>query len=70
MTKQWIQDNFTIIDNQVVVFETENESLVCDLDWLATTITNSNTYTDLSSLAIANQGWQKIFDQWNEKGLI
>jgi hypothetical protein len=43
---------------------------VCDVDWLAGTISGANTYADLSALPIASQGWQKVFDQWKEKGLI
>lgn len=28
------------------------------------------TYSALSALPIALQGWQKIFDQWKTKGII
>lgn len=70
MTREWIEQNFTVSDGGVTVYTSLEVDITCGLDWLAETIGTAKTYADLSALPIAAQGWQKVFDYWKERGII
>jgi hypothetical protein len=70
----WIKNNFPQFRDEFVVYQTDEGEF--------TTISETNIqllfgdldappkYEVLSAMPIAKQGWQPIFDQWKEKGLI
>ena len=71
----WLSQTFPILPNgQVLVFQ-DAPSLLIAYD-PANAATNFPsvavvpTHAALSGLAIAKQGWQKIFDQWKANGII
>lgn len=72
MTKTWIQANFPARDipNTVAVMAEGPGEIVVDIDWLAGQIGTAATYADLTALAISAQGWQKVWDQWKQKGIV
>lgn len=73
MMGDWIMQHFAPDGyGGVIVYEEDSGWLSCDPNWLAGTLgsTVPPTYAALSALPIASQGWQKIFDQWKERGIV
>jgi hypothetical protein len=74
VTVNWVQTNFeSLADGSVIVMRDGDDFTTCDPNWLSqntTAISDPPTYDKLSSLPMALQGWQKIFDQWKEKGIV
>jgi hypothetical protein len=70
----WLSTNFTQFEGDNYTFYSdENGFIVSDINFVAEQLNGCSTpptYTEVSALAIALQGWQRIFDQWKEKGLI
>lgn len=72
MTSTWLESTFQMIGDRVIVYEDSTSWTDVDPNWLASQQPTSNppTYAELSALEIASQGWQKVFDQWKEKGIV
>ena len=70
----WLNDHFVHgPPSVVIVYQQGNTALVYDpvnaaMDFPS--VAPVPTHAVLSSLTIAAQGWQKIFDQWKTNGLI
>jgi hypothetical protein len=71
--KDWITNNFPSSPyGGVIVYQDDSGFVSCDAQWLASVLgdTVPPTYEGLSALPLAQQGWQRIFDQWKEKGIV
>ena len=72
----WLQDTFKTVDGGLVIVFTDpvtNGAIGFDPANAATifpSVAVVPTHAALSGLAIASEGWQKIFDQWKAKGII
>lgn len=72
--EQWLLTSFPNDGTNIVVYSESYLSVVINVADV-TTIFGSITsappaYAALSSLPIALQGWQKVFDQWKESGIV
>jgi hypothetical protein len=58
----------------VIVYQDDTGYLSCDPSVFGSQafagVSAPPTYAALSQLAIASEGWQKVFDQWKARGLI
>ena len=70
----WLIDNLPPIGvGQVCVYTDDTGSIGFDPSdpaGMFSTISQPPTYTALSALPCAAQGWQKVFDQWKQSGLV
>ena len=70
----WLKANFTGIANEVIVYQGANGFNGYDptdpAGYFTSITTTPPTYTELSALPCAAEGWQKIFDQWKARGII
>jgi hypothetical protein len=71
---EWLKQNFELyIEPYLIVYNSSEESITTDYNWLSNQLGNNvpPTYEGVKLLPIYSlQGWEKIIDQWKERGLI
>lgn len=77
--QEWINTSFPVLpDGNVAVFQDYlnndiQQTVGIDPLTLENTLAGGSVppkYSELSALPIAQQGWQRIFDDWKERGLV
>jgi hypothetical protein len=69
----WLNNAFELMMGDLVVYTNGNDFTTCNGEWLVGELASCSippTHEELSALPMAEQGWQKVFDQWKSQGLI